>query len=121
MNPITPMSEPIGDIHQECKKALTYDQSKPPLAMLPWKALREVAMVVDYGASKKYPAFNWKKGMEATRNASCAMRHIADYLDGHDMDAESKRHALGHAACRILFLLENIIEGTVVDDRFKQP
>jgi dATP/dGTP diphosphohydrolase len=101
------------------KSALTYDDGKPPLATLPWKALREVALVQAYGA-KKYHAYNWKDGMEATRNASCAIRHIADYLDGRDEDAESKRHALGHAACRILFLLENIIEGTVKDDRYKK-
>lgn len=102
------------------EKALTYDDGKPPLGSLPWKALREVAMVQAYGA-KKYEPYNWKRGMESTRNASCAIRHIADYLDGNDKDHESGRHALAHAACRILFLLENIIDDTVKDDRYKQP
>lgn len=99
-------------------KALTHDTDKPPLATLPWKALREVAMAQAYGA-QKYSPNNWRKGMEVTRNASCAIRHIADYLDGRDLDDESKRHALAHAACRVLFLLENILEKTAIDDRFK--
>lgn len=100
-------------------KALTHDTDKPPLATLPWKALREVAMAQAYGAHK-YSPNNWRKGLEVTRNASCAIRHIADYLDGRDLDDESKRHALAHAACRVLFMLENILENTAIDDRFKK-
>lgn len=100
-------------------KALTYDDGKPHLAGLPWKALREVALVQGYGNSKYGSFFNYKKGMEISRNASCAIRHIADYLDGHDLDAESGRSHLAHAAARLLFMLENLAEGTAIDDRFK--
>lgn len=109
----------IEDDDEPKPKALTNDTDKPPLATLPWKALREVAMVQAYGA-QKYAPYNWKKGLEITRNASCAIRHIADYLDGRDIDDESKRHALAHAACRVLFMLENVLEGTATDDRFKR-
>jgi hypothetical protein len=101
-------------------KAATYDDGKPPLACLPLKGLREVAMVQLYGQQKYGDFYNYKKGMELSRNASCAMRHIADYMDGQDLDTESKRSHLAHAACRLLFMLENLADGTAIDDRYKQ-
>lgn len=101
--------------------ALTYDDGKPPLAWLPWAAMDEVAMVQEYGA-KKYGTFlNYKKGLEASRNLSCAIRHIRDYMNGIDKDHESGRHPLGHAMCRIAFVLQNIRDGTIIDDRSTGP
>lgn len=102
-------------------KGATYDDGKPPLACLPLKALREVALVQLYGKVKYGDFYNYKKGIEASRNASCAMRHIADFMDGKDLDAESQRNHIAHAACRLLFMLENIADGTFIDDRFKLP
>jgi hypothetical protein len=100
-------------------KAETYDDGKPPLAHLPWDALREVAMVQAYGHKKYGDFYNYKKGMELSRNLSCAIRHITDFMDGDDLDSESGRSHLGHAATRILFALQNIREGVAIDDRYK--
>lgn len=102
-------------------RGATYDDGKPPLACLPLKGLREVALVQLYGKEKYGDFYNYKKGIEISRNASCAMRHIADFMDGKDLDSESGRSHLAHAACRLLFILENIADGTVIDDRFKLP
>lgn len=99
-------------------KALTYDEGKAPLANIPWAAVDEMAMVQAYGHSKYGDFNNYRKGMEVTRNLSCAIRHIRDYLNGHDLDTESGRHALGHAMCRIAFVLQNIADGTAIDDRY---
>lgn len=99
------------------EKAKTNDEGKPPLARLPWKALREVSLVQQYGFQKYGCWDNWRKGMEVSRNLSCSMRHVADYLDGADMDSESGKSHLAHAACRILFTIENLIDGTAIDDR----
>ncbi len=103
------------------KKALTYDQGKPPLASLPWSAMDEMAMVQAYGNAKYKSFYNYKKGMEVSRHLSCAIRHIRDYMNGVDVDHESQRHPLGHAMCRIAFVLENIQDGTAIDDRYKRP
>ena len=100
--------------------ALTNDGGKPPLAKLPWKALREVSLVQLYGQQKYGDFDNYKKGMEVSRNLSCAVRHIADYMDGHDLDSESGRSHLAHAAARLLFVLENISDRKVIDDRLTQ-
>lgn len=100
-------------------KAKTYDDGKVPLAWLPWRALREVSRVQQYGHHKYREFNNYRRGMEATRNLSCALRHITQWLDGESLDTESGRSHLAHAACRILFVLENEAEGKMIDDRYK--
>ena len=100
-------------------KALTYDDNKPPLANLPPEGLRSVARVQAYG-HRKYKDFNnYRKGMEISRNLSCAMRHIMAYMDGEDLDPESGETHLAHAATRLMFTIQNIKDGTAIDDRYK--
>ena len=111
----------IGVLAQPPTKALTYDEGKEPLANLPWAAIDELSRVQAYG-HKKYKDFNnYRKGMEVTRNLSCALRHIRDYLNGHDKDHESGLNPLAHALARVAFVLQNIEEGTAIDDRYKAP
>ncbi len=101
-------------------KAKTNDHGKPPLAMIPTAGIREVAKVQEFGFQKYKDFHNFRRGMEASRNASCAIRHIYAYMDGEDVDKESGLSHLGHAACRLMFLLQNIHDQTVIDDRFSQ-
>lgn len=101
-------------------KAKTYDDGKPPLAWLPWAGIRAVADVQAYGHSKYHDFNNYRKGMEVSRNLSCAMRHIGEYMEGNDLDKESKKGHLAHAACRILFVIQNLSDGTAIDDRYKK-
>ncbi len=101
-------------------KAKTYDEGKPPLANLPPAGIRAVANVQAYG-HKKYRNFNnYRKGMEVSRNLSCAMRHIMAFMDGENMDPESHESHLAHAACRLMFVLQNQHDGTMIDDRYKR-
>ncbi len=102
-------------------KAKTYDNGKPPLALLPSGGIRAVSRVQMYGAKKYGTTWNFRKGMEVSRNLSCALRHIYEYLDGHDKDKESGESPLAHAACRLLFVLDNQEFGVAIDDRFKFP
>lgn len=102
----------------EIPKALTYDAGKAPLAQLPWAAIEGLAMVQAYGHQKYKDFNNYRKGMEVSRNLSCALRHIKEYMEGFDTDAESGRNPLEHALCRIAFVLQNIHDGTAVDDRY---
>lgn len=101
--------------------AATYDDGKPPLANLPPEGMRAVARVQAYG-HRKYGDFNnYRKGLEISRNASCAMRHIMAVMDGEDIDPESGEHHFAHAATRLMFVLQNIKDGTMIDDRYKRP
>ena len=80
--------------------------------------MREVAKVQLYGQQKYGEFNNYRKGMEVSRNLSCAIRHIADYLDGNDNDSESGHSHLAHATCRLLFVLENLADGVAIEDRY---
>ena len=104
---------------QTMGRAKTYDDGKEPLAWLPWAAIDELARVQQYGYTKYKDYNNYRKGIEVTRNLSCALRHIRDYLNGVDSDHESGRNPLAHALCRIAFVLQNIHDGKAIDDRFK--
>jgi hypothetical protein len=105
--------------NRSTNKALTYDDGKAPLANLPWAAVEQLSLVQAYG-HKKYKDFNnYRKGMEVTRNLSCALRHIKDYLEGHDVDKESGLNPLAHAMCRVAFVLQNIADSKAIDDRYK--
>lgn len=102
-------------------KARTDDGDKAPLANLPPAGLRAVAGVQAYG-HKKYGDFNnYRKGMEHSRQISCAMRHLMAHMDGETLDPESGQAHLAHAACRVMFLIQNIADGVDIDDRFKRP
>lgn len=88
--------------------------------MLPSEGMRAVARVQAYG-HKKYGDFhNFRKGMEVSRQCSCSMRHIMAFMDGEDLDPESMESHIAHAACRLMFLLQNLKDGKAIDDRFKK-
>lgn len=101
------------------EKAATYDEGKEPLAWLPWAAIDELARVQAYGHAKYKDFNNYRKGMEVSRNLSCALRHIRDYMNGADKDHESGLNPLAHAMCRIAFVLQNLEDGTAIDDRYR--
>lgn len=101
------------------QKAATYDDGKAPLATLPWAAIDQMSYVQAYGHKKYGDFYNYRKGMEVSRNLSCALRHIRDYMNGHDKDHESGLNPLAHAMCRLAFVLQNLEDGTARDDRYK--
>lgn len=110
-----------SEVDKSQQKALTYDDGKEPLANLPWAAIDELSRVQAYGHTKYKDFNNYRKGMEVTRNLSCALRHIRDYLNGKDIDHESGLNPLAHAMCRIAFVLQNLEDGVAHDDRYKKP
>lgn len=103
------------------EKAKTNDEGKAPLAWLPWAAVEGMSMVQAFGHSKYKDFNNYRKGMEVSRNLSCALRHIKEYMEGIDQDHESGRNPLEHAMCRIAFVLQNLQDGVAIDDRYKKP
>ncbi len=99
-------------------KAATYDDGKAPLSTLPYAALKAAARVQAYGHKKYGDFYNYRKGMEISRNLSCALRHIYDYMDGQDLDLESGENHLAHAQVRLMFVLQNLHDGKAIDDRY---
>ncbi len=99
--------------------AKTNDEGKPPLAMLPSAGIRAVAQVQAFGHKKYHDFHNFRKGIEHSRALSCVIRHVMAHMDGETKDPESGELHLAHAACRLLFLIQNMSDGKDIDDRFK--
>lgn len=81
-----------------------HDDGKPPLDLLAdmQDALNEVAYVLQFGV-KKYARGNWAKGISFTRVGAATLRHTLSWLRGEDLDPETGRHHMAHAACEALF------------------
>lgn len=91
--------------------------NKLRLDLLPVAALCDVAAVMTYGATK-YAERNWEQGAKPSGEyIACALRHILAYQGGEDIDPESRRPHLAHAATNLLFLLELTACQKVADNR----
>lgn len=96
-------------------------KAKAPLALLPPEALRQAAWAHSNGAAK-YGPFNWRENKVcATTYISAMMRHLGQYLDGEDADAESGLSHLAHVIASANILIDAKHCGTLVDDRPKRP
>ncbi len=106
------------EIKNKKGEALKFDGDKPPMVLLPFDALEEVAKVLAFGA-EKYEAHNWRKGFEWSRLYSAVFRHLSSHLQGEDTDPETGLSHLAHAACGVLFLVAHEKNGLGTDDRYK--
>lgn len=91
------------------------DGGKDPMGLLPVRALRLVAKVLEWGArgtprpdgTKGYGENNWQ-GVATSRYYDAALRHLHDFRAGKRYDdgpGGSGLPHLAHAACCILFML----------------
>ena len=71
----------------------------------------------------KYGRDNWRQGMDWTRLADAALRHLHAWVDGEDLDegeGGSGESHLANARCCLAFLLEYQAKGLGRDDRYKE-
>ena len=86
--------------------------------LIPGEALDELAAVYTYGTIK-YTDNNWRKGMKWGRLFGALMRHSWAIWRGEDMDPESGRHHMAHAAWQCLTLIIFCKTHPELDDRVK--
>lgn len=110
----------IGDVNSKEKgSGARYNDNKPDLSLIPLITLEDEARVWMYGTNK-YAAFNWMKGMPWSVPLSCALRHLASFQAGEDIDQESGLPHIAHAICNLRMLTlysKTYIDG---DDRPKE-
>lgn len=81
---------------------------------------RAAARVLKKVTEKKYPLWNWAKGMPWSVCFGCAMRHAHDWIDKGEMeDAESGEHHMAHYLCNLIFLSHYVRHYKEGDDRPK--
>jgi hypothetical protein len=97
-------------------------EKKCPMHLLPTVFLRGVARVLGGGA-RKYGEWNWRskksKGVKAQTYIAAIRRHLSEWQDGIDADAESGEHPLDHIAATCAVLRDAEACGKLIDDRPK--
>ena len=99
--------------------AQRHDAGKPPLSLLPFLALEQVALVLRFGA-QKYDRHQWLGGMDWDRCEDSLLRHYSQWQRGQDLDAESGLRHMAHVTCNALFLLTFELLGRGRDTRPKE-
>lgn len=97
---------------------IKHDHGKPPWDLIPWDAVHEIVLVLQFGA-QKYGSRNWEGGLLYSRLFAAAQRHLTSWFQDHeDYDPETGISHLAHAACCCLFLLAFVVRGREdLDDR----
>jgi len=94
----------IGDVNSNAKgSGARYNDNKADLSLIPLSTLEDEARVWMYG-KEKYAAWNWAKGMPWSVPYACAMRHLAAWQRGEELDPESGQPHLAHAMCNLRML-----------------
>lgn len=90
------------------------DAGKPRMGLLPFDSLEAVADILTFGA-EKYGPRTWQT-IEAPedRYLDALLRHLSAHAQGEDLDPESQRLHLAHAACNALFLLHFALKGDAI-------
>lgn len=98
------LSKGIGDVNSSAKgSGARYNDGKPDYSLIPLSTLEDEARVWSYGKNK-YAAWNWAKGMPWSVPLACALRHLAAWQNGEDIDPESGQPHLAHVMCNIRML-----------------
>lgn len=92
---------------------------KPPMWLLPPKALEEAAWVHGLGAAK-YGPWNWRRtSVKASTYISAILRHLNKWAAGEDSDPESSRSHLAHIVAGCNILQDAQLHNCLTDDRAK--
>jgi len=81
------------------------DEGKPQLSLIYKSFVDEIAKVRMYGLTKYPDRENWRT-TETKLHHDALLRHVFAYLNGEINDKESGLNHLAHAACNIMFLIE---------------
>lgn len=111
------MSRAVRTVTPAAPAGVKFDAGKPPLGLISRMALEEEAKVMEFG-KQKYGRDNWRAGMDFSRLADAALRHVYAFVDGQDTDPETGLSHLAHARCCLAFLLEYQGKRLGTDDRF---
>jgi hypothetical protein len=110
----------IGDVtSNERGSGARFNDSKPDFFLIPAVTLADEARVWSHGKAK-YAAWNWAKGMPWSVPYACAMRHLAAWQQGEDIDPESGLPHIAHAMCNLRMLTLFATTYPEGDDRPKE-
>lgn len=86
----------------EKNQGLRYNENKLKWSLVHFGSLEPMVRVLMFGA-KKYAPENWKKGLDKKEILESIMRHVAELMDGKELDDESGLPIMGHIQCNAMF------------------
>ena len=98
-------------------EATKHDQGKPDYTLISKAFSDLLAEVLGFG-KKKYGRNNYRQGFHYTRVLASLGRHLKALEAGEDYDPESGIHHLGHIAANVQMMVDNLVQGTLEDDRW---
>lgn len=111
----------VGDVNSNKRgSGARFNDGKPDLSLIPLETLMGEARVWMHG-EKKYARFNWQRGMKWSVPLACALRHLAAWQRGEDIDPESGERHLDHAMCNLRMLAYYADHYSEGDDRIPKP
>lgn len=102
--------------HISSTGSLRYNKGKPPMDLVPPKAIRAMAEVLNYGM-RKYSRRNWEKGANYSVPYASLMRHLLAFWEGEDRDPESNLPHTYHILMNAAMLVEYESMNKDFDDR----
>lgn len=111
--------------HQEQDKPMNTDENpkdaigsrKPPTSTLPWPAIFEAGVGMFEGACK-YRRHNYRASrIRASVYFDAALRHLAAWYEGEDIDPDSGLHHVSKAIASMLVLRDAQMNDMILDDR----
>jgi hypothetical protein len=100
------------------EKTTKTKEIKPRPDLVPPEAILAVSEILAFGA-EKHGARSWEKGMAWSDNYAACQRHLLKWYSGENLDPETGRSHLWHAATRIFFLIGSEARNIGTDDRPK--
>lgn len=92
---------------------------KVPMSGMPIPVLMECGLVKLHG-DLKYGRYNWREaGVRASVYYDAALRHLAAYWEGEDIDPDSGIHHISHVITGLSVLRDSQLQGNCNDDRPK--
>ena len=101
------------------KGSIRYNKGKPEMSQLSPEFLLDLADVMTQGEGK-YPKYNWTKGSNYSTAFDSCMRHLLKFQNGENMDDETGKSHILHAACNLMFLYHSFKHHKDLDDRPKE-
>ncbi len=104
------------NLKEETAKGIRLNAGKVDPSLVPPEAIMFAAEAFTSGL-KKYPAYNWAKGMEYSKVYGSLQRHLLKWWSGEDLDQESKLNHIKHAIANLSILAYYIERESGSDDR----
>lgn len=112
-----PQQEPFDPTRKDTNPKDAVGVRKAPLSCIPTNVLFEVGVGMLEGA-RKYGRHNWRViGVRSSVYYDAAMRHLAQWWEGENIDADSGIHHVAKAIACLMVLRDAQIRKMCQDDR----